>query len=91
MDMPCVWCLLYINGRASQFDSITVHAHNPGRPDDAPVPVQHWAAAEEFVYGSGHVLRDQSGTRCGLEAKTLVSGDAVCFGHAMALLRARSR
>jgi hypothetical protein len=87
-DMPCVWCLLYINGRGKD-EKITVYAHDPSRATGETFPVSHWAHAEELIYGSGWVLRDGQGNRCGLEAKTLVSGDACCFGHAMGVLRAR--
>ena len=84
-DMPCVWCLCFI--QAQPFDKITVNAHNPARKEEV-YPVAHWAHAESLM-GSGFVLRDHNGDRCGMTAATLVSGDAVCLGHAMGVLRAR--
>lgn len=85
-DMPCVWCLLFIQGQP--YDKITVHGHNPHNEAES-YPVAHWAHADQLVRDSGYVLRDHNGDRCGLQAHTLVSGDAVCMGHAVAVLRAR--
>lgn len=87
-DMPCVWCLLYIQGLP--YGHPTCHAYKPGAAE-AERPVASWAEAEDTEYGSGLIIRDHNGDRCGLTAKTLVSGDAVCFGHAVGALRARLR
>lgn len=58
----------------------------------APVPVKGWSHAEDLSYGGQfHIRSDKDGTYFGLDAKTLVSGDAVCIGHAVGALRARVR
>ena len=85
-DMPCVWCLLFITSRPYG----PVVAHTPA-DESQSYSVSHWAHAESLVHESGYVLRDHNNDRCGLTAATLVSGDAVCHGHAVGVLRARLR
>jgi hypothetical protein len=85
-DMPCVWCLVFIQEPPDRV--VLVHAYNPMDKSES-FPVSHWAHADQLVRDSGWVLRDHNGVRCGLQAQTLVSGDAVCLGHAMAVLSAR--
>lgn len=92
-DMPCVWCLLWLN-TAPEHRPVPIYAYPYGftaehRPE--PVPVRGWAHAEELSYGGQFHIRDADGTYLGLDAKTLVSGDAVCIGHAVGALRARVR
>lgn len=83
-DMPCVWCLLYISNPDN------AAAFEPGRDyvGAASFPVPSWAAAGRLV-AEGFVIRDHHGVRCGLMAQTLVSGDAVCLGHALSAMAAR--
>jgi hypothetical protein len=87
-DMPCVWCLYWIQVRPSATGSALVYAYSS--PTSEAIPVKSWAHAEELRYGDGLYLRDEHGDYCGLQAQTLVSGDAVCIPHAGALLRARA-
>lgn len=85
-DMPCIWCLLYVQAPPNRV--ALVHAYNPGE-HDSQGPVENWAHAVDLVYNKGLILRDQHGDRCGLGAHTLISGDAVCLGHAVAVMRSR--
>jgi hypothetical protein len=91
-DMPCVWCLLWLN-TDPKYRRTAIYAYPYGstaeRSSEA-VAVRGWAHAEELAYGGQFRIRDAiDGTYFGLDAKTLVSGDAVCHGHAMAALTAR--
>lgn len=86
-DMPCVWCLLLIEGRPYQ--DTTVCAYDRHNPDARPLPVTSWEAAQDAYYGAGLVLRDHNDTRCELMSLTLINGDAVCMGHAVSVMRSR--
>jgi hypothetical protein len=92
-DMPCVWCLLWLN-TAPEERPVPILAHAYGATAEqypTPVPVRGWAHAEDLAYAGQFRIRDEAGTWFGLDAKTLVSGDAVCLGHAMGALRSRLR
>lgn len=92
-DMPCVWCLLWLN-TAPENRPVPILAYPYGATAERhpePEPVRGWAHAEDLRYGGQYQLRDSEGAFFGLEAKTLVDGDAVCLGHAMGALRARLR
>lgn len=93
-DMPCVWCLLWLNtdprDRLTQILAYPYGATLENSPE--AVSVRGWAHAEELSYGGQYRVRDAvDGTYFGLTAATLVSGDAMCHGHAMAAMRARVR
>lgn len=88
-DMPCVWCLLFIQGHPYKDVDVLVYGHHRERQDAEPVPITSWAAAQDAYYGSGLVLRDHNGTRCELFSLTLINGDAVCLGHAVGAMRSR--
>lgn len=85
-DMPCVWCLYFLT--ACQYGDS--YAESPAEPGIVRTMVRTWADADDAIR-SGLVVRDRNGDRCGLNSQTLVSGDAVCLGHAVAVLRSRGR
>ncbi|AGS73930.1 hypothetical protein [Streptomyces collinus] len=93
-DMPCVWCLLWLN-TAPERRPVEILAYPYGATaerEPEPVPVRGWAHAEELTYGGQfHIRESRDGTYFGLDAKTLVSGDACCIGHAVGALRSRVR
>lgn len=84
-DMPCIWCLLFVGEQYYGPDH--VFAENPAMPEQT-FPVRSWADAED-AKRDGLVVRDHNKVRCGLNADTLVSGDAVCRGHAAVVLHQR--
>jgi hypothetical protein len=90
-DMPCVWCLLWLNTepkyRPTQICAYPYGATAEDSPE--PVPVHGWAHAEDLAYCGQYRVRDEHGTYFGLQAKTLVGGDAMCHGHAMAAMSSR--
>lgn len=92
-DMPCVWCLLWLN-TAPELRPMPILAYPYGpmaEREPEPVPVRGWAHAEDLTVAQFHIRDAVDGTYFGLDAKTLVSGDAVCIGHAVGALRSRVR
>lgn len=89
-DMPCVWCLVWLN-TDPDYRPVPILARPYGvtaERDPGHIEVRGWAHAEDLTYG-GQYRIVMGKTYFGLEAKTLVSGDAVCHGHAMAALTPR--